>query len=132
MRDGHAASTRNARGNRTDRGLVVGMLVHLQAGAGRNMDAARANGRSLPCRLSQSVYSYILRCGPVSINTPMKSQDIIGALKADGWGQVAQKDSHVQFKHPTKPSRVTVPPPKKNIPLGTLRSIEKQAGLKLT
>jgi predicted RNA binding protein YcfA (HicA-like mRNA interferase family) len=61
----------------------------------------------------------------------MKSQDIIKALKSDGWEQVAQKGSHVQFKHPKKPGRVTVPHPKKDIPLGTLRSIEKQAGLKL-
>ena len=33
----------------------------------------------------------------------MKSQDIIKALKSDGWKQVAQKGSHVQFKHPAKP-----------------------------
>ncbi|MCK1530761.1 type II toxin-antitoxin system HicA family toxin [Bradyrhizobium sp. 182] len=38
----------------------------------------------------------------------MKSMDIIAALKADGWTQVAQKGSQVQLKHPTKP-RVTVP-----------------------
>jgi len=61
----------------------------------------------------------------------MKSQDVIKALRADGWQQVAQRGSHVQFKHPTKPGRVTVPHPKKDIPLGTLRSIEKQASLKL-
>jgi predicted RNA binding protein YcfA (HicA-like mRNA interferase family) len=61
----------------------------------------------------------------------MKSQDIIKALKSDGWKQVAQKGSHIQFKHPSKPGRVTVPHPEKDIPLGTLRSIEKQAGLKL-
>jgi predicted RNA binding protein YcfA (HicA-like mRNA interferase family) len=61
----------------------------------------------------------------------MKSQDVIKALRADGWQQVAQKGSHVQFKHPTKPGRVTVPHPKKDIPFGTLRSVEKQSGLKL-
>ena len=61
----------------------------------------------------------------------MKSADIITAIKADGWSQVAQKGSHVQFKHPTKPGRVTVPHPKKDVPKGTLRSIEKQAGRKL-
>ncbi|WP_041357637.1 type II toxin-antitoxin system HicA family toxin [Nitrobacter hamburgensis] len=61
----------------------------------------------------------------------MDSRDIIAALKADGWKQVAQKGSHVQFKHPTKPGRVTVPDPKKDLPIGTLRSIEKQAELKL-
>lgn len=61
----------------------------------------------------------------------MKSAEIIRALKADGWKQIAQKGSHVQFRHPSKPGRVTVPHPKRDIPIGTLRSIEKQAGLKL-
>lgn len=61
----------------------------------------------------------------------MKSTDIITALTEDGWKEVAQKGSHTQFKHPTKKGRVTVPHPKKDIPIGTLRSIEKQASLKL-
>nr|WP_090902372.1 type II toxin-antitoxin system HicA family toxin [Azotobacter beijerinckii] len=37
---------------------------------------------------------------------------------------------HNQFKHPTKPGRVTVPHPKSEIPKGTLHNILKQAGLK--
>ena len=61
----------------------------------------------------------------------MKSADIISALKSDGWTKVGQKGSHVQFKHPDKKGRVTVPHPKKDIPKGTLRSINQQAGLKL-
>ena len=61
----------------------------------------------------------------------MKSQDIIKALISDGWTQVGQKGSHVQFKHPAKTGRVTFPHPKRDIPLGTLKSIEKQSGLKL-
>ncbi|MDB5534332.1 MAG: YcfA-like protein [Hyphomicrobiales bacterium] len=61
----------------------------------------------------------------------MNSRDVIKALKADGWKQVAQKGSHVQFKHPTKKGRVTVPHPKKDVPIGTLRSVEAQADLKL-
>jgi predicted RNA binding protein YcfA (HicA-like mRNA interferase family) len=61
----------------------------------------------------------------------MRSTDIISALKDDGWYQAAQKGSHTQFKHPTKPGRVTVPHPKKDIPVGTLKSIERQAQLKL-
>ncbi len=61
----------------------------------------------------------------------MDSKAIISALKSDGWFEVARKGSHVQFKHPRKPGRVTVPHPYKDIPLGTLRSIERQAGLKL-
>lgn len=59
----------------------------------------------------------------------MKSGDVIKILKAHGWFKVGQKGSHVQFKHPTKSGRVTVPHPKKDVPIGTLRSIEKQAGL---
>jgi predicted RNA binding protein YcfA (HicA-like mRNA interferase family) len=65
------------------------------------------------------------------MNAHMKSGDIISALKADGWSQVATKGSHVQFKHPSKPGRVTVPHPKRDIPIGTLKSIESQSGLKL-
>lgn len=61
----------------------------------------------------------------------MNSRDVIAALQADGWRVVAQKGSHVQFKHPGKPGRVTVPHPRRDIPLGTLRSIEVQSGLKL-
>ena len=61
----------------------------------------------------------------------MHSADVIRLLKRDGWAEVAQKGSHVQFKHPTKLGRVTVPHPKRDIAIGTLRNIEKQSGLKL-
>jgi predicted RNA binding protein YcfA (HicA-like mRNA interferase family) len=61
----------------------------------------------------------------------MNSREIISALQRDGWVQVAQKGSHVQFRHPTKKGRVTIPHPKGDIPVGTLKSIEKQSGLKL-
>lgn len=61
----------------------------------------------------------------------MKSGDVIKALEADGWFRAAQKGSHTQFKHPTRPGRVTVPHPKRDLPIGTLRSIEKQSGLRL-
>jgi predicted RNA binding protein YcfA (HicA-like mRNA interferase family) len=59
------------------------------------------------------------------------SRDVLRALKSDGWEEVAQKGSHVQFKHPSKPGRVTVPHPKRDLPVGTLKSIEKQAGINL-
>lgn len=65
------------------------------------------------------------------ISVFMNSRDIIKALEADGWVEVAHKGSHKQFKHPTKPGRVTVPHPKRDFPKGTLRSIEQQSGLKL-
>nr|WP_295467647.1 type II toxin-antitoxin system HicA family toxin [Mesorhizobium sp.] len=61
----------------------------------------------------------------------MNSREVIRLLEANGWRQVRQKGSHIQFKHPEKPGRVTVPHPKRDLPVGTLRNIEDQSGLKL-
>ena len=61
----------------------------------------------------------------------MRSRDVIKELKNDGWYEVNQAGSHKQFKHPTKKGRVTVPHPNRNIPIGTLKNIEKQAGIRL-
>ena len=65
------------------------------------------------------------------MNAHMDSRKVISALEADGWVKVAQRGSHVQLKHPLKPGRVTVPHPKRDLPTGTLRSVEKQAGIPL-
>ena len=62
----------------------------------------------------------------------MNSRDLIREMKKDAWYEVNQVGSHKQFKHPAKKGRVTVPHPSRDIPIGTLKSIEKQAGLKLT
>lgn len=62
----------------------------------------------------------------------MNSREIIRILEANGWVEVARRGSHAQFKHPERPGRVTVPHPKKDMPPGTLRSIERQAGIKLS
>ena len=62
----------------------------------------------------------------------MNSRDVIARLRKDGWYEVNQAGSHKQFKHATRTGRVTVPHPKRDIPIGTLKSIEKQAGIKLT
>ncbi|MFU8815656.1 MAG: type II toxin-antitoxin system HicA family toxin [Pseudomonadales bacterium] len=61
----------------------------------------------------------------------MKSADVIKHLQQDGWKLHHVRGSHQQFKHPDKPGRVTVPQPKKDLPIGTIRSIEQQAGVKL-
>lgn len=65
----------------------------------------------------------------VCIYTHMKSADVIKALKAAGWEQVRQRGSHCQFRKPGNPNLVTVPHPKRDMPIGTLRSIEKASGL---
>jgi len=61
----------------------------------------------------------------------MSSREVIAILEANGWREVARKGSHVQFKHPTRPGRVTVPHPERDIPIGTLKSIERQSGMRL-
>ena len=61
----------------------------------------------------------------------MNSKEIIKRLQADGWYLVVTKGSHANYKHPLKPGRVTVPHPKRDLPIGTLKSIEKQSGVKL-
>jgi predicted RNA binding protein YcfA (HicA-like mRNA interferase family) len=61
----------------------------------------------------------------------MDSRAVIRAIEGDGWEHVRTRGDHWQFKHPTKPGLVTVPHPQRDIPLGTLKSIEKQSGLKL-
>jgi predicted RNA binding protein YcfA (HicA-like mRNA interferase family) len=59
----------------------------------------------------------------------VKSADIIKLIRTDGWYLVHVVGSHHQFKHPSKPGKVTVPHPKKDLPLATARSILKQAAL---
>ncbi len=58
-----------------------------------------------------------------------KTRDVIRALAGDGW-VIARKGpgDHVQYKHPTKPGRVTLDTGARDIPPGTLRSIYRQAG----
>ena len=58
------------------------------------------------------------------------SREVIQILNADGWYEVNCEGDHHQFKHPKKKGRVTVTHPKKDIPIKTLKSIEKQAGVK--
>ncbi len=60
----------------------------------------------------------------------MSSREVIQLLREDGWEVVNKEGSHWQFKHPTKPGRVTVVHPKKDLPRGTLGSIWRQAGWK--
>jgi predicted RNA binding protein YcfA (HicA-like mRNA interferase family) len=61
----------------------------------------------------------------------MKVRDVLEMLQSDGWIQVAMRGSHRQFKHPSKPGRVTVAgKPGDDLAPGTLNSILKQSGLK--
>ena len=62
---------------------------------------------------------------------PPKIRDVLEMLHRDGWQQVRQVGSHRQLKHPGKPGRVTVAgKPGDDVPVGLLKSILRQAGLK--
>ncbi|WP_239026131.1 type II toxin-antitoxin system HicA family toxin [Novacetimonas hansenii] len=52
-------------------------------------------------------------------------------MEAAGWTHRRTTGSHHHFRHPGRPGTVTVPPPKRDLPKGTLRSIEKQSGVSL-
>ena len=58
----------------------------------------------------------------------MTSREIIQRLNREGWALVRTKGDHHVFRKPDGGGIVVVPHPKRDIPLGTLRSIFKQAG----
>jgi len=61
----------------------------------------------------------------------VKVDEVLRLLQADGGYLAATRGSHRQFKHTSKPGRVTVPgKPSDDLAPGTLNSIRKQAGLK--
>jgi predicted RNA binding protein YcfA (HicA-like mRNA interferase family) len=60
----------------------------------------------------------------------VKFREVLQLLQDDGWFLVTQRGSHQQFRHPTKPGKVTVAgKPGLDVPHRTLRSILKQSGL---
>ncbi|HYI09678.1 MAG TPA: type II toxin-antitoxin system HicA family toxin [Thermoanaerobaculia bacterium] len=63
---------------------------------------------------------------------PTKVRDAIGIVEDDGWYQVPSGgSSHRQFRHPSKPGRVTIAGKlSDDLAPGTFNSILKQAGLK--
>lgn len=58
------------------------------------------------------------------------SREIISRLRSDNWLLARENKGHQQWRHPTKPGRVTLDHPRKDIPIGTLRSLYRQAGWK--
>lgn len=60
----------------------------------------------------------------------MQSKELIKLLTKAGWVEVRVVGSHHHFKHPSHKSIVTVPHPKKDLPIGTVNNILKAAGLK--
>lgn len=60
----------------------------------------------------------------------MKVRDVIKLIEADGWSFLRQRGSHRQYRHPTKPGKVTIAgKPSDEMAPGTLGSIFRQAGI---
>ena len=61
----------------------------------------------------------------------VKFRELIRLIEEDGWRLVAQRGSHSQYEHPTKPGKVTVAgKPNADVPKGTAANILRQAGLR--
>ena len=58
----------------------------------------------------------------------MKSKDLITRLLKNGWVLRGIKGSHHVFVHPNKPGHLSVPHPKKDLGLGLVQKLLKQAG----
>ena len=59
----------------------------------------------------------------------MKSAELIRELVEAGWTLDRVRGSHHVFKHPDRPGIVVVPHPKKDLGIGLVAAIRKQAGL---
>lgn len=60
----------------------------------------------------------------------MRFREIEKTILDDGWFLVDVRGSHHQYKHSTKPGKVTIPNHRGDIPQRVVNSILKQAGLK--
>lgn len=58
------------------------------------------------------------------------SRDIIRRLEKEGWTLARITGSHHHFAKPGRWEIVTVPHPRKDLSIGTLKSIYRQAGWK--
>lgn len=59
----------------------------------------------------------------------VKSAELIKLLEKNGWTLKRVKGSHHQFVHPNNPLIITVPHPRKDMQIGTVKQIMKIAKL---
>ena len=61
---------------------------------------------------------------------PMNSKELIAKLVKDGWVLRGSKGSHHIYIHPKQGGHISVPHPKKDLGIGLVQKLLKQAGLK--
>ncbi|HEY0286155.1 MAG TPA: type II toxin-antitoxin system HicA family toxin [Pseudomonas sp.] len=59
----------------------------------------------------------------------MKSRELIAEPQAAGWTLQRISGSHHIFTHPRSPWSIPVPHPKKDLPIGTVKSIRRRVWL---
>jgi predicted RNA binding protein YcfA (HicA-like mRNA interferase family) len=59
----------------------------------------------------------------------MNSAALIRELKQAGWQLDRVRGSHHVFLHPARPGIVVVPHPKKDLGIGLVKAIKRQAGI---
>ncbi|NYT25046.1 type II toxin-antitoxin system HicA family toxin [Alcaligenaceae bacterium] len=60
----------------------------------------------------------------------MNSKDLIKQLEKAGWQLQNVKGSRYVYRHPTLPGHISVPHPKKDLGIGIVTKLLRQAGLK--
>ena len=84
------------------------------------LDSCRVDTRAAPWR-----YTRVVGRLPV-----VRAQQVVGALRRDGWYERNQVGSRLHLMHAMKPGIVTVPMHQgETLAPGTLRNILRQAGL---
>jgi len=81
--------------------------------------------------ISHTAANLLVRCIQICMICLADSRTIIKRIEADGWRLDRVTGSRHQFRHPSKPGTVAVPHPRKDMPIGTLKSIARQSGVKL-
>ncbi|WP_397422397.1 type II toxin-antitoxin system HicA family toxin [Phenylobacterium sp.] len=59
----------------------------------------------------------------------VNSRDLVRELRAAGWVLDRVRGSHHVYRHPERAGHVVVPHPKKDLGVGLVAAIRKQAGL---
>jgi len=66
----------------------------------------------------------------LALRNPMPYREVTRKLRRAGFAEVSQRGSHVKFaRYSEEGTRTTIVPRRREVPIGTLRSILRQAGL---
>lgn len=73
----------------------------------------------------------LIAAGVMCVGVGLDSKHVIKRLEAAGWVLNRVAGSHPQFRHPSRPGTDIVQHPRRDVPTGTRKSIERQSGVNL-